>query len=110
MGCLTVHESGALSMIFLALIIIGTAALLAAVLLGRRCIRYFGVTLLAALALQYGPLLFLDERGRAELFMWQVISFPIILGGSLLFTGGIGGIMSLRKRLIDRGVEKPNFR
>lgn len=89
-------------MILLTLIVIAVMMLVAIALLGRRSIRYFGVTLLIALALQYGPWPFLDEKGRAELLMWQLVSLPIIASFSLVLTGCIWGAVWLGKRVIAR--------
>ena len=58
--------------------------------------KKFGIalssSLILAVILQYGSYPFLNERDKAELLMWQIISFPIIFSMSLI---GVSILMTL---------------
>ncbi len=65
---------------------------------GKRSIRFIAVAVLLAILLQYGSYPFLDEKGKAELLMWQVVSLPVLLVTSLALCGAIWGIGWIVKR------------
>ncbi len=62
-------------------------------------ICYVAIALLIAIVLQYGYYPFLDEKGKAELLMWQIVSFPILFAISLSATGVICVAVWLGRRL-----------
>jgi hypothetical protein len=79
--------------VFIALCLLGVA-------LGARKSAYAVLLAMPVTAiLQYGYYPFLDEQGRADLLMWQLISLPILFTMCL---GGSAAVLIVINRLKKR--------